>query len=290
MRHEQDPAESADQVDQVDPAGVESTRLVTCTVTDKVAQVRLNRPEKLNALTLGTLEELIAVGRRLRRDRSLRAVILSGTGRSFSAGLDFASVNADGPAGVARAFIPRPWRGSNVFQEACWTWRRLPVPVVAAVHGHCFGGGLQLALGADLRFTTADAQWSVMEGRWGLIPDMSGIRSLSQQVGPDVAKQLTMTAEIVDGRKAAELGLATEVVLDPMARASEFVDEVKLRSPDAVAGAKRLFESRWQSSPRRSFARERLEQMVLLGAANTRRVRAAAKSEQPPTFGSRLLP
>ena len=154
---------------------------VSCEVEGGIAQVRLDRPDKLNALTLDTLEGLVATARRLGRDRTLRGVVLGGAGDSFCAGLDFATVLANPPR-VARAFVPNPFRGTNLFQEACWAWRRLPVPVVAAVHGHCYGGGLQIALAADLRMTTADAQWSVLEAKWGLIPDMSGIQALSQLV------------------------------------------------------------------------------------------------------------
>ena len=142
---------------------------VTCRVEGGVAQVRLNRPDKLNALTLDTLEDLVTTARDLSRDRTLRGVVIGGEGDSFCAGLDFATVLKNPPR-VARSFVPKPWRGTNLFQEACWAWRRVPVPVVAAVHGHCYGGGLQIALAADLRMTTADAQWSVMEASWGLVP------------------------------------------------------------------------------------------------------------------------
>ena len=111
-------------------------------------------------------------------------MIISGEGASFCAGLDFGSVMKK-PAGIVGAFLPRPWRGTNVFQEACWAWRRLPVPVIAAVHGHCYGGGLQIALAADFRIATPDSEWSVLEGRWGIIPDMTGVRTLAELVGID---------------------------------------------------------------------------------------------------------
>lgn len=259
---------------------------------DGIAQVRLSRPDKLNALTLDSLDELVATARQLRRDRDVRAVVLAGEGRSFCAGLDFGSVAKDGQVALGRRFVPRPWLGSNTFQEACWAWRRLPVPVIAAVHGHCYGGGLQIALGADYRFTTPDAMWSVLEARWGLIPDMSGIRSLSQQLGMDVAKRLTMTGETVSGERAVELGLASEQSDDPVAAATELARQISGRSPDSVAAAKRLFESRWTSSPRRTFARERLEQAVLLAAPNTAIMRKAssAKDAVVPRFTRRLLP
>jgi enoyl-CoA hydratase/carnithine racemase len=259
---------------------------VTCRTAGGVAHVRLNRPDKLNALTLDTLDGLVRAARALATDRRLRGVVLAGEGESFCAGLDFATVLADPPR-VARAFVPRPWRGTNLFQEACWAWRRLPVPVVAAVHGHCYGGGLQIALAADLRMTTADAQWSVLEARWGLVPDMSGVHALKQQVGMDVAKRLTMTGEVVDGTEAVALGLAGAVHADPVAAAEAFLEQVATRSPDSVAATKRLFERTWTSGPRRTFARERLEQARLLASRNTTIAREAATKRVPPEFRPR---
>lgn len=248
-----------------------------------VARLRLARPEKLNGLTLDMLDDLVAAAHGLRHDRELRAVVVSGEGDSFCAGLDFGTVMAD-QAGIARAFVPRPWRGTNTFQEACWALRRLPVPVIAAVHGHCYGGGVQIALGADLRVTAPDASWSVLEGRWGLIPDMSGVQAISQLVGIDVAKRLTMTAEMFSGEEAAAMGLATEVADDPLARAEELAAQLALRSPDALAATKRLFETTWTSGPRRTFARERVEQLRLLVSENTRRAREAATARTTPDY------
>lgn len=256
---------------------------ISCTVADGVADVVLDRPDKLNGLTLGMLDELVATGRRLRADRTLRAVTVRGAGRSFSAGLDFASTRGQ-QRRVAAMFVPRPWRGTNTFQEACWVWRRLPVPVVAAVHGHCFGGGLQIALAADYRFTTPDAQWSVMEVRWGLVPDMSGAQTLSQQVGADVAKRLAMSGEIVSGTEAVRLGLASETADDPYAAARALVDRFQERSPDAVAAAKRLVDGTWSAGPRRTFARERVEQVRMFLAANTGQARRAAGTQEAPRF------
>ena len=263
-----------------------SRELVTCTVTDGIAHVRLDRPDKLNALTLKTLDQLVATARSLRSDRTLRAVVLSGEGASFCAGLDFGTVMKQ-PAGIALAFLPRPWRGTNTFQEACWAWRRLPVPVIAAVHGHCFGGGVQIALAADFRFATPDSEWSVLEARWGLIPDMSGIQSLKELVGIDTAKRLTMTGAKLSGKEAADLGLVTELAADPVAAAEEFARELATRSPDAVAAAKRLFDRSWASGWRATFARERVEQLYLLAAANTKAARRAAFSKDAPSYGPR---
>ena len=263
-----------------------SARGITCTVDDGLAHVWLDRPDKLNGLTLEMLAELVATSRRLAKDRTLRAVVLTGAGESFSAGLDFASARRN-PARVARSFIPSLVRGTNVFQEAAWGWRRLPVPVIAVVKGHCYGAGLQLALGADFRISTPDAQWSVLEARWGLVPDMSGVRSLAQLVGIDNAKLLTMTGATISGHRAHELGLVTTLAEDPMDAAEELVRQLCERSPDAVAATKRLFESTWGATPRRTFARERAEQLALLLSANHRAARDAAVRRQPPVFSAR---
>lgn len=261
---------------------------VQYTVEDGIAQVRLTRPDKLNALTLQTLDELVATANELRKDKTLRAVVLAGEGDSFCAGLDFASVLKK-PAGVLTAFTPRPWRGTNTFQEAPWAWRRLPVPVIAAVHGHCFGGGLQIALAADFRVATPDSEWSVLEARWGLIPDMSGIRSIAELTNIDVAKRLTMTAQRFTGKEALDLGLVTEVDADPVAAATALAREIAERSPDQVAAAKRLFNKSWNSSARATFARERAEQALLLVLANTAAARNAAFKKTTAVFGPRKL-
>jgi enoyl-CoA hydratase/carnithine racemase len=261
-------------------------KYVSMFVQDGIAQVRLNRPDKLNALTLDTLDELISVARQLRRDRSLRAVVIAGEGPSFSAGLDIAGTLRS-PARVVRAFLPAPWRGTNKFQEACWAWRRVPVPVIAAVHGHCYGGGIQIALAADLRFATPDSKWSVLEGKWGIIPDMTGVRSLTEVVGVDVAKRLTMTAEQFSGAEAARLGLVTELHDEPVKAATAFAESLLTKSPDALAAAKRLIDGALTSSARRTFARERWEQVRLLRLPNTGILRRAVLKKQTPEFRPR---
>lgn len=275
----------------------------------RTAHVRLNRPDKLNSLTLPVLDELVAIARRIHADRTVRAVILAGEGRSFSAGLDFASAMKK-PQALAAAFVPRPWRGTNTFQEACWAFRTLPVPVIAVVHGHCFGGGLQLAMAADWRITTADAQWSILESKWGLIPDMSGMQSLSQQLRADVLKRLTMTGEIVDGARAVEFGLASEVVGGTqdagedagqssgqdagtgtqeaaLAAAVALVEQIATRSPDATAYGKKLVDETWHRGPRATFALERVRQLRLLLASNTKAAQKAAAKKVSPVFPRR---
>ncbi|RAV34433.1 crotonase/enoyl-CoA hydratase family protein [Corynebacterium heidelbergense] len=263
-----------------------NTQPVLLDTSGPIAHVRLNRPGKLNSLTLETLEQLVATAHRIRADKSIRAVIISGTDHNFTAGLDFATALKD-PARVAKTFLPRPWRGTNTFQEAVWAFRRLPVPVIAAVEGYCFGGGVQIALGADYRFTTADAKWSVLEAKWGLIPDMSGIYAIKQLLPIDTAKRLAMTGEVFSGERAAALGLASEIHEDPETAARELAEQIATRSPDSVAQAKRIFDSTWTAGERRTFLAERLRQMRLLGLKNTAIARTSALKKQVPSFRPR---
>lgn len=261
-------------------------------ITGGIAHVKLNRPDKLNGLTLPMLGELVAAAHHVRRNRGVRVVVISGEGRSFCAGLDFGEVMAK-PVKIVPAFVPRPWRGTNTFQEACWAWRRVPVPVIAAVHGHCFGGGLQIALGADYRYTTPGAEWSVLEGKWGLIPDMSGIQALKEIVGIDVAKKLTMTAETFSGERAVDLGVASEVSDDPLAAAMELAQSLTEKSPDQLAAAKRLINRSWNASARTTFRRERAEQLLLLVTQNTAKARKIAYAKagaRAARYSPRVLP
>src|SRR5690606_24460736 len=248
-----------------DPSPAPSGSHVTCTVTDGIADVRLDRPDKLNALSLDMLQALRGTARALRREPGLRAVVVSGNGRSFCAGLDLASA-ARRPGAVARAFVPSP-RGTNLFQEACWAWRRLPVPVVAAVHGHVIGAGVQIALAADLRVTAPDARWSVKEVAHGLAPDMSGVRALTQLVGIETAKRLTFTADEISGADAVRLGLAGTVGDTPREDALALATRIAAHRPAALTAAKRLFDKHWSAGDLRTFAAERSAQLRLLPGA-----------------------
>lgn len=268
------------------PSDFPADQLVTCDVADGIARVHLNRPAKLNALTLPLLAGLVDTAHALRSDRSVRAVVLAGAGDSFCAGLDFASVGKQ-PRKMFLGLVPNPLRGTNRFQEACWAWRRLPIPVIAAVEGHCYGGGIQIALAADFRITHPDAKWSVLEGKWGLIPDMTGVRTLSELVGVETAKRLAMTAEVVSGLRAHELGLAGQVSLSPYDDALALAGELAERSPDALAAAKRLFDTAPGRSARRIFAAERREQVPLLLGRNHKAARTAGLKRERPQFVDR---
>jgi enoyl-CoA hydratase/carnithine racemase len=257
-------------------------------VRDDVAYVQLNRPDKHNGLTLDMLSDLTSAAQRAEKDRSLRAVVLSGAGESFCSGLDFASVGKE-RARVVRTLIPRHRSAANGFQSACWAWRNVPVPVIAVITGHCYGAGLQIALGADFRFSAPDADFSVLEAKWGLIPDMSLSVSIAQLTTIDVAKRLAMTGEFFDAAQAADWGLVSGVAEDPLDAAQELIARIRERSPDAVAASKSLFENTWFNGSRLSFPVEQLLQTRLLRGRNHAIARKAGLARERPAFGEREL-
>ncbi len=254
-----------------------------------VAYVWLNRPDKLNGLELETLEGLLDAAATIRRNREVRVVVLQGKGSSFCAGLDFAAAGKNGKLRLARFFVPRPGGLTNLFQRANWAWRDLPVPVIAVTRGHVFGGGIQLALAADFRFTTPDCQWSILEAKWGLIPDMSGTVPLAELTTADVAKRLTMTGEVFSGEQAVEYGLATGAAEDPMKPALELIDALLARSPDSVAASKKLLNRSRRGSLRGAFSRERRYQLRMFRSPNTAIARKAGMERTEPKFRPRTF-
>ena len=258
---------------------------VKVTIEGGVADVRLARPEKLNGLDLAMFEALAREGRALADDRSLRAVVLSGEGRAFSAGLDFQSFLSGGASGDRPDLLRRDdsWP-ANFAQSAAYVWTALPAPVIAAVHGYAFGGGLQIALAADIRIVAPDAQLSVMEIKWGLIPDMTGSQRLRHLVRLDVAKELTFTGRIVSGEEAVGLGLATRVAEDPRAAALELAREIAGKSPDAIRAAKELLEQSWDEPLRAGLEREERLQRGLMGSPNQREAVQANLERRAPHF------
>src|SRR5919112_3740190 len=216
-------------------------------VTDHVATVTLSRPDKHNALDRAMFEGIAAAAAEVRTTPGVRAVVLHGEGPSFCSGLDVASFLADGPNGFDILLDREGPRQANLAQRVATDWLDLPMPVIAAVHGNCFGGGLQIALGADIRIAAPDAKLSVMEARWGLVPDMGITQTLTRLVPIDVAKELTFTARRVTGEEAAAIGLVTRVADDPLAAAQELAAEIAAMSPDAVRAAKRLYDASWNA-------------------------------------------
>ena len=257
---------------------------VTITLEAGVADVRLNRPDKRNGLDLAMFSALIATGEQLAADKRVRAVVLSGEGKAFCAGLDWAAFLAMGMDGPAR-LLDRPGPSpANVAQRACWIWAEVPVPVIAAVHGVAFGGGLQLALACDLRIAAPDAQLAVMELRYGLIPDMSASKTLLRLVRPDLARELIYTGRIVGAEEAARIGLVTRLAADPRAEALALARTIAGQSPQAIRAAKALCEEAPDLDVAAALRRETELQLPLLGSPNQLEAVQAVMTRRPATF------
>ncbi|WP_101675772.1 crotonase/enoyl-CoA hydratase family protein [Alloalcanivorax mobilis] len=240
-----------------------------------VREVRLNRPDKHNALDAEMFQALAGIGERLAAEPGLRAVVLSGEGPSFCAGLDmgnFSAMAEGGGAGVGGGsrLEPRTHGDSNQPQYAAMVWRDIPVPVIAAVHGVAFGGGLQVALGADLRLARADSRWSVMEIKWGLVPDMAGMVLLNELARADQVRELCYSGRVFDGAEAQQLGLVTRICDDPRADALALAEQIAGRNPHAVRAMKRLL-TRSAMPPAQAadvLLAESREQDAIIGSPN----------------------
>lgn len=236
---------------------------VKVTISDGIADVRFTRPDKRNALDGAQFSAIEAAGEALKSADGVRVVVLSGEGESFCAGLDFSMFS--GMAGDAERPSDRngnpgelpAGRITHRGQQICWVWQELPMPVIAAVHGHALGGGFQIAMGADIRIAHPDTKWSVREVHWGLVPDMTGTFMLSRLVRSDIARELTYTARMVDGREAYELGLVTRLSDNPYDDAIDLARQIAGRSPGAVRGSKQLFNRMFTEGAADQFAAER---------------------------------
>ncbi len=258
--------------------------LVTSSIADGVADIRLNRPEKYNALSPDMFDAIVAVGGSILHNRSVRAVVLSGEGKGFCAGLDFetfAQVKSSG-----KKVLEEKTDGTypNPFQNAAYIWKKLPVPVIAAIHGSAFGGGLQIALGADIRLASPDARLSIMEVKWGLIPDMAASQTLRDLVSIDVAKELILTGRIVGAEEAQQLGLVTHVCDSPLAEALKMASEIAQKSPHAIIAGKRLLETTWHGNPVDGLKLEEELQKSLLGSPNQVEAMKANFEKRAPKF------
>jgi enoyl-CoA hydratase/carnithine racemase len=258
-----------------------SDERVSVTVEAGIASVRLNRPGKLNAIDHAMFTALSEASAAVAGRADARVVVLSGSGRGFCAGLDIASLAGGGmPASIQR----RTHGIANLWQHAVWGWRELPVPVIAAVHGVAFGGGLQIALAADIRIVAPDARLAVMEARWGLVPDMAGIALLRGVVREDVARELTYTARQVSGTEAAALGLATRTADEPYAAAMALAAQIAAASPRAVRGAKRLFGLAQDAAAAQILLAESREQQALLAGPDLAEAIAAQAEGRAPRY------
>lgn len=247
-----------------------------------LAHVRLNRPDKVNALDMAMIDALAETINRLAATPGLRAVVLSGEGRGFCAGLDMQTMA--GLAGAGLDIITRTHGIANRFQHICWGWRTLPVPVIAAVHGVAFGGGLQVASGADIRIAAPDARLSVMEMKWGLVPDMAGYSLWRGRVREDVLRELTYTNREFTGAEAVGLGFVTRTADDPLAEAIDLARQIAARSPDAIRAAKRLANLSPDADDAAVLLAESREQAALIGAPNQMEAVMANLQKRPAVF------
>lgn len=265
-----------------------SSELVQVTIENHVAHVILNRPEKMNALSMPMFDAVIAAGQALRNNRDVRAIVLSGAGRAFCAGLDLS--NFTDPAAFSDPF--GEGKGGfwpNYYQQPGYVWKKMPVPVIAALHGVVFGGGIQIALGADIRIAHPETRLSVMEIRWGLIPDMSGSQTLRDLVRLDIAKELIFSGRIVEGAEAERIGLVTRLCDDPVTEALALAKDIAARNPDAIMYGKYLLEHAWHGEEQEGLRMEEKLQEKLLKSHNQVEAVMAAMQKREGEFRERAV-
>lgn len=269
------------------------TDLVEIRVEEGVADVRLNRPEKYNALSPEMFSAIIEAGEGLAGRSDVRAVVLSGNGPGFCSGLDFASFQGMSDGGNVGSATGGGGDGAlardselpdNRAQRPAFVWRRMPVPVIAAIHGVAYGGGLQVALGADIRIAAPDARLSVMEIKWGLVPDMGLTQTIRDLVRLDVIKELTFSGRVVNGEEACRLGLVTQVSADPLADALAMARDIAGRSPDAIRAGKKLLDESWHADPHTALGLEASLQSALIGSPNQVEAIRANFEKRNPKF------
>ncbi len=260
--------------------------LISFSKVGEIAHVQLNRPDKRNALSFAMLNELVAIAKKIKKDKQVRVVVMSGAGDAFSAGIDLRDLN--NPKNMAYAAWELVKPGQSLFQKANLIWQTLPIPVIASLHGYCLGAGMQLALGADIRICEPNCKLSIMESRWGLVPDMGLTRSIKDIIPLDLAKELTLTARIFDGQYAKEIGLVTHLSDDPLAHAMQLAEEMIQRSPDALLAGKRVLDA-MAHQPKRSLRLEKIWQLKLMLGKNSKIARIKDKkpevSFKPRQFG-----
>ncbi|MGE3248808.1 MAG: crotonase/enoyl-CoA hydratase family protein [Hyphomonadaceae bacterium] len=261
---------------------------VTVTIEGGVADVRLTRADKMNALDDAMFAALIETGETLKTNNAVRAIVLSGDGRAFCAGLDtsnFGKMASGEPRGNGSLEAQkRTPGGANRAQQAVMVWREQPVPVIAAVHGVAYGGGFQLTLGADMRFVAPDVKLSIFEINWGLVPDMAGVVLLRGLVRDDYARELTYSGRVFNGEEAQRLGIATRVCADPRAEALALAKEIAAKNPHAMRGAKRLLNAMQDSDQRAILQQETDEQVALIGSPNQIEAVMANMQKRAPNF------
>ena len=250
---------------------------------DHIAHVTLTRGDKMNALDDAMIKALLAVGQEIAASNA-RAVVLSGEGKSFCAGLDMASFAKMAHVNPTEMLIPRSHEDANEMQELALIWRRVPVPVICAIQGVAYGGGLQIALGADIRIAHPEAKLAVMEMKWGIIPDMGGMVLLPKLVRSDVLRLLTYTARPIGAPQAADWGLVTKLSDDPLTEALALAEDIAGQSPSGIRAAKRLIDVAENTPRAEVLLAESAEQVDLIGNADQMEVVMAQMQGRKPEF------
>jgi len=260
------------------------SQTVTVSIDGHLAVVTLNRPDKANAVSMEMFDALGDAGDRLAAERSVRAVVLQGAGNNFCAGIDVGIFAQDDLVIDANSLAPGKGSPANRFQRAAYVWRELPVPVICAITGIAYGAGLQIALGADLRYAAPNAQLSIMETKWGLIPDLAISTTLRDILPADRIKELAWTGRVVDAEEALSLGLITDLHDDPRAAAMQMAQEICAKSPDAVRAMKKLVNSAWRMTEAEALALEARLQFRVLQGENQREAVLANVQQRKPDF------
>ena len=278
-----------ESIDQI----IEAPRVLV-TIDNHVAHVRLNRADKMNALDNAMFEGIVAAGEQIKQDANVRAVVLSGEGRAFCAGLDMgnfakmAKGNSDSTAEVSgdkEGRLEKRTHGiANRAQYVSWVWRELQVPVIAALHGVALGAGCQISIGADMRYAAPGTKLSIMELKWGLVPDMGATPFLQKLVGDDVARELTYTNRICLAEEAKELGLVTRVCDNPIEEALKVAAEIADRNPAAIRAAKRLLNNAPFEGAAQTLLAESVEQDAIIGSTNQVEAVMANLEKREPKF------
>lgn len=264
---------------------------IKTTITDGVADVRLVRSDKMNALDDAMFKALLDTAEKLKNDKSVRAVVISGEGRAFCAGLDMSNFGrmasgerSENKSEVTGGLSDRTHGKANRAQYAVLAWRELPVPVIAAVHGVAFGGGFQVALGADMRFVAPGTRFSVMEIKWGLVPDMAGMFLMRGLAREDVIRDLTYTGRIFEADEALAYGFATRICDDPYTDALATAREIADKSPSAIRAAKRILNDAQDGDEASILLAESVEQVKLIGGAHQKEAIMANMEKRRPKF------
>lgn len=256
-------------------------------IESHIAYVTLSRPTKMNALDQAMFGAIATVGEKIKADKSIRAVVLSGAGEHFCSGLDksnFEQLMSQDVGTLTSALSERTHGIANAVQYAVWVWRELPVPVIAALQGMVLGGGLQIALGADIRVASSQSQFSILELKWGIIPDMGSTQIMRHLIRDDVIRELTYTARMFSAEEAKDFGFITHITPDPLAHASELAQQIAAKNPQAIQAAKRVINRSYYQSPEQGLLDESIEQDAIMGSVNQIEAVKAVVEGRVPIF------